>query len=255
MLDITILKTAHGGDDCRQAELRARKLIPYVENCDVFSIESALVTEKTAKLIENVWAGLLKSKNISRQDFAEGTEYFVKQEQNPTIRAYLKKAYEYVFRNRKPLYCAERWPDDTKANIIRDLWDSGARMLLQGLRGMAYGDDSALRKCYEGSKRMHRFAKGRDVNVGKNFSRAEAIIRETYQQLAGKDPIRLCVQTGAIHRPEFFSPLKVSEPVLLTDDYQLDAHDLVSEMMWTAAPFEDYIPLYRELAAKLNLKR
>src|SRR3989338_3591492 len=159
MLDITILKTAHGGDDCRHAELRARKLIPYIEHCDVFSIESALVTEQTARDIERVWAGVLKSK-ITRQKFHEGAQYFVKQERNPTIRAYTTKAYEYVFRNKRALYCSERCPDDAKADLILGLWTSGTKMLVDGLNRVTSGDERGYELCYQGSRHIHRFVKG-----------------------------------------------------------------------------------------------
>ncbi|MBS3051064.1 MAG: hypothetical protein J4400_02860 [Candidatus Aenigmarchaeota archaeon] len=253
MLDITILKTAHGGNDRRQAELRARKLIPYVQSCDVFSIESALVTEETARLIERTWAGVISSPKISCQEFSEGAEYFVKQEQNATIRAYLRKAYEYAFRNKRPLYYAERWADESKASLIGSLWGIGYDKLLAGLVAVASGDESAFRACYEGSSSMHGFVKGRDINVGENFARAEAVIRENYPQLEKKNPILLCVQIGAVHKPEIFSPLKVNDSVFVNDDYDFNEQDQIDEMMWTDAPFEAYIPLFRKMASDLRL--
>ena len=257
MLDITILKTAHGGDDCRQAELRARKLIPYVQNCDTFSVESALCTEETAKDFERIWYGVLAEPKIKRKDFLEGVEYFVKQEPNPTIRHYLRKAYEYAFRNKKPLYCAERWADEAKAVLVGSLWVTGSNMLLSGLSSIAQGNESEIEfaRCYQGSKYMHNFIKGRDVNVGKNLARAEAIIRETYPQLEKKDTIHLCIQIGAVHMPEIFSPLRVNDSVLVNDDYQPVEQDLVDEMMWTDVPFEDYVPIFRRIASRLALKR
>ena len=54
MLDIIILKVIHTG------EREAKKLLPYILECDIFSNESIGSSEKYAKLAERNWERTLK---------------------------------------------------------------------------------------------------------------------------------------------------------------------------------------------------
>lgn len=55
MLATTVLKVRH------EHEHEAKKLLPYIKECDVFAIENAFVTEGQAQEVEKVWEDLLGS--------------------------------------------------------------------------------------------------------------------------------------------------------------------------------------------------
>ena len=241
MLDVTVLKTSHGG------ELEAKKLIPYVQSCDVFSVETAIMSEDRAAQLEKLWRSLL-GKRIGRDDFSEGVKYLVAAETNPEIRKYMIKAYEYAFRNQRPLYCQERFQNEAKADIVHNLWNSGIRTFSEGIEAITRGEETkGVKSAYMGSRFLYSSRKGRDINIAKNLSRAEDIIRSTYPQTLDKDPLRLVLQIGAAHRPEAYSnlPIKV---VTLVDHMS----DRIDEMIEDGAPIDLFVPLFREIAARIN---
>jgi hypothetical protein len=67
MLDVTVLKVEHQGVS------EARKLIPYIEGCDIISPEGMAITREFAEKCENSWENLLDS-GISRSRFLDSSE-------------------------------------------------------------------------------------------------------------------------------------------------------------------------------------
>lgn len=61
-IEITILKVSHSG------EANAKKLLKYIQTCDVYGYETACSTEKIATDSENDWEDLLL-KNPTRSAF------------------------------------------------------------------------------------------------------------------------------------------------------------------------------------------
>jgi len=181
MLEITILKTHHRGEE------EARKLLPYIQCCDVFGIESPLCTQQKAEEKEKEWTKILQQ-DMSTDEFIRAFDKTSKGKKDTKAEEqkylYLRKTYEQLFVERKPLWHSERWiiPPSSSQSTIRQ---------------------------------KAELIRARDRQIAENLASAEQILRKTYERLQEKPVINLTLTVGALHTPESYLPNYTSTPILL----------------------------------------
>ena len=184
MLEIVVFKTAHRG------KTEAKKLIPHIKECDVFSLEATCVSEQEARENEGRSSKSMDSK-MSRLAFLKALkpnlEFAVPDTES---RKYVEQAMDYLFSLKVPLYMAERWQDIGEANETMETYSLGNEKFVLGINMIAQGEETkGIALCYEGSLAQIESIRKRDQNVANNLNRAEEIIRETYAKLADKPKI------------------------------------------------------------------
>src|SRR5574341_794999 len=101
MIEITILKVKHVG------ESEAKKLLQYMQGCDVWGLEEGFSSEETATRMEKEWMSILTS-NESRSAFLQ--RIALNSHKKPAKeKVYLLKKFDYLFREKKPLVILERF--------------------------------------------------------------------------------------------------------------------------------------------------
>tara|TARA_Y100000310_G_C20666113_1_gene807595 strand:+ start:1391 stop:2206 length:816 start_codon:yes stop_codon:yes gene_type:complete len=200
MLDVTLLSVEHAGEE------EAKKVLPYIQDCDVVSVESPFETEKGAIKSEKEWNSLL---NLTRTKFNKQRREVYRKNGKDVID-YWVKVEDYLFRSRLPLWHIERWENPNKAEegVIEER--NITRMLYQSLGCLTRED---LNYYFERSRESlwlnTNLHKERDKNMGENLNGAESIIRKTYDHLRGKETIRLVSIMGAGHNPQKFTDMSV----------------------------------------------
>jgi hypothetical protein len=203
MIDITILKVEH------RTVKQARKLLPYVQACDVFGIESAGKSEQAAMKIERLWEDVINS-NLSRTQFAQWEELRQREARNsPEIRDYAAKADEYLFLEKKPMWYFERYSDSERQKLaqLEQTMDQHKKAFGRLLSGDHAG--------YFESSWQHYVAKiayldTRDEHIARQLDVAEHKIRERYPSLSDKVPLRYALYVGSNHLPERFTQVPVN---------------------------------------------
>ncbi len=199
MLELTIVKTAHG-----RGESEAKRLLDYIKSCDVFSPEDACITEKKAKEIETFWEKMF-ALGWSRRRFRE--VFTDPQRRDAGNAAFIDKQYDYLCRQRTPLWFLERFASEEEASWIEAIneasIDSGYLSLNALLEGridlfLIFKNRSILLS--------DKQCEARDVHIAENIMTAEKYIREQYQRISDKDPLKLVLAIGASHFPEDYLP-------------------------------------------------
>ncbi|MBX4196737.1 hypothetical protein KW805_04060 [Candidatus Pacearchaeota archaeon] len=184
MLNIQILKTTHIFED------QARKLLPYIQKCDVFAPEIPCKLERECTEEEEKWSSLLRSSKTRSgflRDHDDENFHLLSSEDQKTRESakYQRILRDYLFRCRKPLYVAERWqvsrPD---ISIIRN------------------PSISSPKEAYNHFKSLIDLSRRRDDNVAENLLKAEERIKTVYPAFQEKQVILLTLEIGAYHRIE-----------------------------------------------------
>lgn len=186
----------------------ARKLKPYIEQSDAFSLEAARLTESRAKKWEQSWKQLLDM-NLSRDRVLPALERRnadIFPDKN--ILDYMNIVHDYLFTGKVSMYYTERWKDNINTSEIEVQNEKGFRLLYQGLVEIFAGEtERGIPMCYEGLNRRIASAKAREKNMAENLLSAEKTIKETFPALRSKDKIRLAIQIGAAHQLEKYTTL------------------------------------------------
>lgn len=191
MLEVTILKTIHSGAE------EAKKLRPYIRDCDIFSPEYAYWNESISKIFEAKWREVLKESRNQATKFVEG--WGVISDKN--VRSYNFQIMQDLYREKKLVWLAERFLDKpanygaSKKEVVRLSQESS--VLLQ--RGNVEDFLKTLRKCYEA---ISDEVIERDIEIARNIDNGETEIRRSYPELAHKEPIKWFIQIGECHEPE-----------------------------------------------------
>ena len=119
MIEITLLKCKHAGKE------EARKLLPYIQNSDVFAPEAGYGTEDSVAEYEEYWESILSSR-LSRTRFNKENEIIMSKRfglTNDLERRKLKQEYglvlyDYLFRNRVLLWHVERFSKQEAEKVI-----------------------------------------------------------------------------------------------------------------------------------------
>jgi len=194
MLEITILKVVHAGEE------EAKKLLPYIKDCHVYALEAAGSTENNAQFAEKSWENTLKA-GVSRSKIKEKYE-LAKDIGDVEIKKYGLKELDYLARQGRKLYFVERFTPE-ESTVVWQLraeadtyWDNAQQQfLLQNFAGYY----SNLRKnlCTELEIDLLR-----DQEIAKNMASAENRIRTRYPEFSAENPLMLAVRIGARHSPE-----------------------------------------------------
>jgi len=204
MLKITVLQTAHEGD-------QARKLIPYVRACDVYSSEAHGLSDANAHMLEREWLGLL-SAETTRTKASRAIGTFVSGFQVESHRKYTQTELDYVWRNRKPLFFVERWRGESDdPEILNEPVYQGQRMIVEGEGLIADGRVSeGVNKWHKGVKIISGAGDRRDRDIADNVLEAEPRIRDLTSHLRTKDQICLTINLGGSHKIERYLRMPVN---------------------------------------------
>src|SRR3989344_7827695 len=199
MLDTTILKIEHSKED------NAKKLLPYIQKCNVYAPEAAFVTLEWAEKDEKDWEDFLGS-GKSRTHLAKALrERYADFPQDDT--AFTIKEYDYLFQNQRLIWNLERFSQEEGRYIEEELEQikddhEEAFLLLLDFRDM----QRYLQKSYLSYGRAGLLQRMRDKEIARNLEHGEKQIKLRYPSLSDKDPLQLVLAIGANHSPEEFYP-------------------------------------------------
>ncbi|MBI4451127.1 hypothetical protein HY642_04070 [Candidatus Woesearchaeota archaeon] len=208
MIEIKLLKVDHSGEE------EARKLLPYIQSCDVFGPEVAFQAAETAAHTERLWERILQSGcSLTRlkKEFMPVQAYT----SAGSAGEYLRKLREYTFRNKVRLWHPERFAEPQLSGSerleIRTAAEGNA--ISHAMEGNL---EDYLRAAYDILEMEGCEVDMRDKHIAAQFGSAEQSIRRRYPDLAAKEPLRYSVMLGALHSPEAYATMDIAV-VLLTE--------------------------------------
>jgi hypothetical protein len=196
MLELTIIKERH------ETEGEAKKLLPYIEKCDIYGIENANCSISDAIDMETQWRDR-SLKRASRTEFMN-VRQSVYRGASKDFALYGLKRDDYLFRMQKPLWIAERFADNESVTLKEKMAESflAADLTLGFLEAKKIEEFSSL--FLEEVVTMFENMQIRDRNIAKNIEGAEKYVREFWPSLASVEKIKLVLGIGAMHAPEDF---------------------------------------------------
>lgn len=244
MLEAIVLKVRHTGMQ------EARKLLPHILSCDVFGPEYACLTEESARSVEGLWDGVLAT-GMSRSRLKRLLEEMEPVAKLPADQvAYSNQMFEYLFRNRKPIYHLERF----------SLQESLALNAKFAEVTLARREAAALVRAgrvEEGVARWHAATREeiamndvRDEHMAQQLLCAEERLRERYPQLG--ETIHFPFIVGSMHRPEAYAEVPVVSLIGDCPPQEMLALELEAKVR-SGYPVEELVPLYRELAPFVSI--
>ena len=196
MLEITILKVEHQGTE------EARKLLPYIQECDVFGPESAFLLEAEAAYDEKNWRDTIKA-DISRTQFLKFcSDMIEKTERNPGIKAYKLKTYDYLFSEKKSIWHPERYYEDERNSILASKEESRKLDTLSFKSLWEDKKDDFFDYTWKSFAIQFAQTTQRDQHIAKQLAFAETHIKNLYPQLAEKEKLKYSLFVGLAHEPE-----------------------------------------------------
>lgn len=230
MLETTLLKVKHWGED------EAKKLLPYIQQADVFSPEIAFATEQWAVYQEKDW---IKALQMSRSKFLEIGKRRYDGQVEPKLVEYNLKREDYLFRAKIPIFFLEKW-NQREVVELEAKNNEETRLFSQATTYLRTGKVTEYLEIAPRAISLSiQNVKKRDKKMVETLSDAERIIREQYVQLKIKDPIQLVMELGAAHYPESWAdlPIRVIE---LDNPHQLGRE--LSEKFYKIDSESDYSP-------------
>ena len=180
MLEVTILKTRHHGKD------ESIKLRPYIDNCDLFSLEQACATEEQARILEMDWEKTLKKSKVYAKRFVE-IRYHGNSVDGANYQTFLFDALHGANRS---IYLAERFTNICEAEKVSSK-KTTFKMLrqesLKRLKNKRIDDFLIFSKGYFAI--LFEGINMRDKEIARNIENAEESIRLRYPQLSNKENI------------------------------------------------------------------
>ncbi len=213
-IEIIILKVSH------EKESEARKLLPFIQKCDVYGFEMALATERDASEQERKWEQEVLNAGLNRTSAQRKVEeLFRHQSSNEDEWAFNRRLYDDLFRQRKHIWLPERLQEQ-EALRLRDVVIN-SDPLTQKAFATFYIDRNVenyftlMNLVCGGAVKVEEV---RDINIAQQFELAEERIRSRYPALRDKTPLTYVTHFGAAHFPEESS--KVSATVQVLTDYE-----------------------------------
>lgn len=227
MLELTILKVRHSD------ETEARKLLPHISQCDVYSPECSGQTTTQASRLEQLF---LRWFQESRTKFLETLNKSVKPQRGSNMTYYIKET-DYLYRAKKPVWFAERNTVE-EANILGLLYSEGHTLTKQSFNALCCGNlTEFVEKQYRANIIYDRASKLRDENMGKNINNAENHIRQLYPQLCSIEPLKYTIRIGAMHSPEKYTFIPAKIQMLV--DYADFKEELIKKIADGRSSIED----------------
>ncbi len=218
-LDITILKVSHSGAD------EAKKLVPYIQQCDVYAPEAAFGTEYGAKFAEREWITALSDDKMYRKAMQNLVSRAQSLECELLDQAYALKEQVILLRERKPKWHVERFSSRMKISPLTDKYRGLFVAAARSFDALRKGDVNAyVQWMYEATKAKVEVVDERDRHIANQLLQCEEGIRETYPHIED-DLIKLTIRVGALHRPEYYleGPVQV---VSLTEPDEREPYSL-----------------------------
>jgi hypothetical protein len=218
MIEVKILKGVHSGIE------EARKLLPLIEKCHVFSPEEAFPPIQIIERLEKDLEGYI-SRGDSRSKFKRwiDDQWPIKNgAPDQGSMEYMHRTIDYLFRNRIFAWFAERYSPEEYRDM--ELLESEKnRLQLDACTALLDGDIVGHYTPHEDY--LEKFAEQvrlRDVNIGENLSTSEERIRDRFPGLNQVNPLRYVVSIGAGHNPELYVPFPV-DVIDTSNGYGLDS--------------------------------
>lgn len=210
MLDVHILKVAH------EREEEARKLLPYILKCDVYSPESAASTEQFVDERETEWMGLLQKPN--RTAFHNSYDISFIKGMHPEAAAFNICRGDYLYRNKKPIFFAERCsPTDEAVTLaLFDDWKKSQALSLSRLALLDF--EGFFESLWAAGKEYKKIVFRRDQIIAARLPSIEQELRQSYKKLAGKEIINYTIDLGAMHFPERYTDFPVHSHLLVSPE-------------------------------------
>lgn len=192
VLELRILKVVHSTEE------QAKKLLPHIQWADIVGIENAYCSESEAVQSENGWLSYLKLSRTRclkavRADLAHMSEG----EQD-----YFLKFSDYMYRNQRPIYLIERFPDQAVQELRQDGFEK-ERKEKETLSLLVNGHiDDFLKEVMIHFEKMFSGVHLRDKNMANILNNAEQNIRARYASLKNKPVIKMVAPMGMGHEPE-----------------------------------------------------
>ena len=201
MIDIKLLKVSHG------TSREARKLLPYIQEADVWCPENAASTEDEAVMNEKTWQGFLSS-GWNRSRFEKDLDRDLSSQNMETqARDYVKTEKSYLYRNKKTIWHLERFSSERS----RELLEAEAKRERQFEESVYHLEKGNVKTFLDSHANILRSEiidiEIRDREVARNIDRAEQEIRKTFPQFEKRDIIYLRGYIGSLHQPEKYSRL------------------------------------------------
>ena len=192
-MKLTLLKGRHATAE------DAKKGIPYIKTCDVYSPEGPFASEQIAENYETQWMGaLLRDKSSfnrwnSRMHSISSTSNY----------HYFERAQaRLVYNNDKPVWLAERWPQ-SESDSLRSRAKEAKERSLYAYAVCYYGlFDQAVDILWHYEQHQVEERVNRDINIAHNFENAEELIKKRYLFLSDHNKLHLVARLGAMHCPE-----------------------------------------------------
>lgn len=233
MLEIKVLKVIHYG------EKEARKLIPHIENTDIYAEENAGATEEMARAHEKNWQWVINSSGWSFDQFVRNREAAQKaQRRGQDDGQYALFQSSYLFAEKVPIYVVERFSQAEHEKIMAShkLEDLALHEAVEHL------GEGRVDQYIEAYKRSLQLGKEkdelRDRHIAKNLECAEAYLRGIYPSLSKKEPLRLTVSLGSLHSPEKYTSIPIELCSLVGDGGAHHTIDLIALMNEQDIPVE-----------------
>ena len=197
-LNISVLKVSH------TSRSEAQKLIPHIKDCDVFSPENAGCSERKAKLIEKTW-----------QDTLQLPWYkFWKTERRISILAadneYTRELFINLYQEKRPIIFLERWSEQKEFMSPRFIKSHDRRVLNVILDLLIEGKiEDVIELTKDWIMEDISMLSERDSHIAANLKYAEQLIRTEIPSLSNKQPIKLAIMLGFMHRLEDYANVNV----------------------------------------------
>ncbi|MGD0728635.1 MAG: hypothetical protein ABR981_00995 [Candidatus Micrarchaeaceae archaeon] len=199
MLEVTLLKVKHSGEN------EAKKLLPYIIRCDVYSTEDAGFCANDLKNVQEWWKNTLKmsrsAANVSFNERSTGIR---------EIDEFGNKRYDYLHRNQKPLLAIERW-NKKESDEIKSKVDTYVNTSNESFKFLLIDDLKSYFESYTFYlKQLQESVEARDKHIAQNLSKAEEWIRHENPELSKKQTLNLTIELGSGHLPENFTHIPIN---------------------------------------------
>lgn len=125
-------------------------------------------------------------------------------------KAYIAKVNDYLFRNKRLLWCVERFTAE-EAKVVQGIHEKSDTLARQASRMLMQQNLEVFFSLYHAHlSELNNEYVVRDKEMGRNFTEAEERLRSFYSSLKEKQPIRYTQFVGALHEPEkYYLPVCV----------------------------------------------
>ena len=228
MLELKVLRVYHSGDK------EAKKLLPYIKECDLFCSEEAFLTEEAAARVE---AELQLKYKGSRTNFHNWASTLL-QNDNEQERAYLLRKFDYLYVSKVPVWHLERFTDE-EARKAREYMNKAETLMNEAGRKLEKGHiEECVKMYFDGMKIELEGVRYRDDHIGGNISIMDQKVRQIYPSISDQRQLRVAMDIGGLHRPDKYTSMLLTmidlrgkpENPIQALWYDFDEHKTLEEM-------------------------